>query len=58
MSQFSHESFIYMHDKTWIMAQRTYDSDEKLQEAPTKRLRLDCGGFNSGSREFNGASTL
>ena len=47
-----------MHDKTWIMAQRTYDSDEKLQEAPTKRLRLDFGGFNSVSREFNGASTL
>ena len=46
-----------MHDKTWIMAQRTYDSDEKLQEASTKRLRLDCG-FNSVSREFNGASTL
>ena len=46
-----------MRNKTWTMAQRTYDSDEELQEAPTKRPRLDCAS-NSISRKFSGASTF
>ena len=40
----------------WIMAQRCNNSDEELQEAPTKRPRLHCGS-NSDSRKLGVAST-
>ena len=56
MSQFYHESFNYACDKTRIMAQRSNDSDEELQEAHTKRPRLHCG-YNSVNKKFGGAST-
>ena len=56
MSQYYHESFNYACDKTRIMAQRSNDSDEELQEAPTKRRRLHCGS-NSVNKMFGGAST-
>ena len=37
----------------WIMPQRSNDSDEELQEAPTKRPKVWC----SVSRQFGVAST-
>ena len=47
VSPFYRETFNYMRDKTWIMAQR---SDEDA----TKKPRLDCGS-NYVSKKFSGS---
>ena len=39
---------------SWL-TQRSNDSDEELQEAPTKRPKLDCG--SNSVKKFGGAST-